>query len=56
MRSVANATRRDAEELMRLSGEIPIKTEVAVLPLEQANEALERVKHSRGVGAMVLSI
>ncbi|MDQ3812989.1 MAG: zinc-dependent alcohol dehydrogenase family protein [Armatimonadota bacterium] len=56
VRSVANATRQDAAELMRLAGEIPIKTEVEVLPLEQANAALERVKHSQSAGATVLEV
>ena len=46
LRSVANATRDDARELLALAAAIPIDTSVEVLPLEQANEALLRVKRS----------
>jgi alcohol dehydrogenase, propanol-preferring len=54
LRSVANATRRDAEELLRLAGEIPIQTEVKTFPLDQANEALAALKEGRVRGAAVL--
>ena len=54
MRSVANATRADARELLELAARIPIAPTVEVLPLAQANEALQRVKHSRVTGALVL--
>ena len=56
LRSVANATRRDAEELLRLAAEIPIHTDVEVMPLDRANEALLRVKRSEVNGALVLTI
>jgi propanol-preferring alcohol dehydrogenase len=56
LRSVANATRRDAEELLSLAAEIPIRTDVEALPLEQANEGLRRVKRSEINGAMVLTL
>jgi propanol-preferring alcohol dehydrogenase len=56
VRSVANATRRDAEELLALAAEIPIHTDVEHMPLTQANEALRRVKHSEVKGAIVLVI
>lgn len=52
--SVANATREDARQLLDLAAKIPISTTVKTLPLEQANEALVRVKHSRVQGALVL--
>jgi propanol-preferring alcohol dehydrogenase len=56
LRSVANATRRDAEELLDLAAEIPIHTDVEVMPLSQANEALLRVKRSEVKGAVVLAV
>jgi propanol-preferring alcohol dehydrogenase len=54
LRSVANATRDDARELLGLAGQIPIRTAVEVMPLEAANEALLRVKRSQINGAIVL--
>ena len=54
LRSAANATRRDGQELMRLAGEIPIKTSVQTFPLNEANEALIALKESRIDGAAVL--
>ncbi len=56
LRSVANATRRDAEELLSLAAEIPIHTDVEAIPLEQANAALLRVKRSQVNGALVLTM
>ena len=54
LRSVANATRDDARELLGLAGRIPIRTAIEVMPLEAANEALLRVKRSQINGAIVL--
>ena len=56
VRSVANATRRDAEELLQLAAEIPIRTEVEIAHLAEANEVLQRVKRSEIRGAAVLSV
>jgi propanol-preferring alcohol dehydrogenase len=56
VRSVANATRRDAEELLQLAAEIPIRTEVELYPLAEANEVLTRLKRSEVQGAAVLQI
>ncbi|NPA91398.1 MAG: zinc-dependent alcohol dehydrogenase family protein [Chloroflexi bacterium] len=56
VRSTANATREDARELLQLAGEIPIRTDVEVFPLEEANEALRRLKHSELKGSAVLRI
>lgn len=55
--SVANATRRDAEEMLQLAAAIPIKTEVEVFPLAAANEALQKLKHGdmRGAGVIDMS-
>ena len=56
LRSVANATRRDAQEFLEIAAEVPVTTEVQVFALEQANEALAAVKHSRVEGAAVLRV
>ncbi|RME84711.1 MAG: zinc-binding alcohol dehydrogenase family protein [Caldilineae bacterium] len=54
VRSVANSTRQDARELLELAAEIPIRTDVTVFPLEQANEVLLAMKESRFKGDAVL--
>ncbi|MCX7681197.1 MAG: zinc-dependent alcohol dehydrogenase family protein [Anaerolineae bacterium] len=54
VRSVANFTRQDAEELLRLAAEIPVRTVVRTFPLAQANEALLALKRSAIDGTGVL--
>jgi propanol-preferring alcohol dehydrogenase len=54
IKSVANLTRKDGEEFMKLAPEIPVRTEVHPYPLEGANEALEDLKKGRLKGAAVL--
>jgi propanol-preferring alcohol dehydrogenase len=54
--SVANLTRRDGEEFISLVLEIPVRTEVEVYPLEQANQALEDLRAGRFRGAAVLQV
>ncbi|HZA66906.1 MAG TPA: zinc-dependent alcohol dehydrogenase family protein [Geminicoccaceae bacterium] len=54
VRSVANLTRRDAEEFLALAPEVPIRTEIELFPLAEANEALERLRSGRLRGAAVL--
>ena len=56
LRSVANLTREDADQFLRLAGEIPVRTEVETFPLEEANEVLKRLKASRIRGAAVLRV
>ncbi len=56
VRSIANLTRKDGEELLSLAPKVPIKTEIESFPLEQANEALERLRSGRIQGAAVLQI
>jgi len=56
VRSVANSTRADAEGLLQVAPQIPIRTEVESYPLEQANQALERLKQSAVRGAAVLEV
>lgn len=54
--SVANLTRRDAEEFMRIAPKVPVRTTIQVFRLEQANEALEQLRHGKLQGAAVLKI
>lgn len=56
VRSVANSTRQDAEDLLRLAARIPIKTEVELYPLTEANTVLQRLKHAKIRGAAVLQV
>jgi propanol-preferring alcohol dehydrogenase len=56
LRSVANLTRRDAEEFLALAPRVPVRTEVEVYPLEQANEALARLRAGEVRGACVLAV
>ncbi|HHS97915.1 MAG TPA: zinc-binding alcohol dehydrogenase family protein [Chloroflexi bacterium] len=56
IKSVANFTRQDAEELLALAPEIPIRTTVQTFPLEAANEALLALKRSEIDGAGVLVV
>ena len=56
IRSVANLTRRDGEELLAVAPKLPIRTEIEVFPLEQANDALERLRSGRIRGAAVLDV
>ena len=56
VRSVANLTRRDGEELLARVAEEPIRTEVEVFPLEAAEEALARLRAGRIRGAAVLAV
>jgi len=54
VRSVANLTRRDGEELLKIAPEVPVRTEVQLFALEEANEALDRLRSGRIRGAAVL--
>jgi propanol-preferring alcohol dehydrogenase len=56
LRSVANSTRQDVREFLDLAAAIPIVTEVQTYPLEDANHALQDLKHSGIPGAAVLRI
>jgi alcohol dehydrogenase, propanol-preferring len=52
--SVANLTRRDGEEFLALAPKVPVRTEVQTFPLEEANEALARLRLGKIQGAAVL--
>jgi propanol-preferring alcohol dehydrogenase len=54
--SVANLTRKDAAEFMRIAPKVPVRTTIQMFPLEQANEALERLRGGQLEGAAVLNI
>ena len=54
--SVANLTRRDGAEFMELAPKVPVRTEVETFALEEANEALERLRSGRIHGAAVLAM
>jgi propanol-preferring alcohol dehydrogenase len=54
--SVANLTRADGEAFLQLAPEVPIRTEVTMFDLEQANEALDALRKGRLDGAGVLVV
>jgi propanol-preferring alcohol dehydrogenase len=56
VRSVANLTRRDGEEFLALAPQVPVHTEIEVFELEQANEALDRLRAGEIRGAAVLRL
>jgi len=56
IRSVANLTRQDGEEFLALASQVRIRTEVEAVPLEQANEALDRLRRGAVRGAVVLTL
>jgi alcohol dehydrogenase, propanol-preferring len=55
VRSVANLTRLDGEEFLGIAPQVPVRTEVEVLPLEQGNEALRRLRAGEIRGSAVLT-
>lgn len=56
IRTVANSTRQDCREFLDLAAEVGLKTEIRLYGLEQANQALQDLKHSRIEGAGVIRI
>jgi propanol-preferring alcohol dehydrogenase len=54
LRSVANLRRQDGEEFLELAPRVPVRTQVEAFPLEQANEALEKMRSGGVRGALVL--
>jgi propanol-preferring alcohol dehydrogenase len=56
IQSVANVTRADVIEVLKLAAEIPIKPEVELYRLEEANRALLEIKERKIRGAKVLKI
>lgn len=56
IRSVANNTRQDGEDFLRVAAEIPIRTHVQIFPLQDANRALNALKSDAIPGAAVLRV
>jgi propanol-preferring alcohol dehydrogenase len=54
--SVANLTRRDGEEFLKIAPRGPVKTKVEIFPLEDANTALEKFRAGKLTGNAVLKI
>jgi propanol-preferring alcohol dehydrogenase len=54
--SVANLTRQDGEEFLKIAPKVPVKTAVIAYKLEEANQALDDLRSSRLEGAAVLTI
>jgi propanol-preferring alcohol dehydrogenase len=56
VRSVTASTRQDGRELLELAAQIPIRPQVQLFPLEEANQALKLVKEGKVNGAAVLTM
>jgi alcohol dehydrogenase, propanol-preferring len=56
VRSVANNTRQDGLDFLRVAAEIPIKTQTQIFDLVEANTALNALKHDAVRGAAVIKI
>jgi propanol-preferring alcohol dehydrogenase len=54
VRSVANLTRKDGEEFLRIAPYVPVRTETELFGLQEANEALDSLRSGRVHGAAVL--
>lgn len=54
IRSVANNTREDGDQFLKMAAEIPVRTQVTLFPLTEANRALKELKHDGFRGAAVL--
>jgi propanol-preferring alcohol dehydrogenase len=54
VRSVANLTRKDAEDFLSLAAEIPLRTHIQTYSLADANRALDDLRAGRLSGAAVL--
>ncbi len=56
VRSVANNTRQDGEDFLRVAAEIPIHTETEIFPLDETNRALNALKNDAIRGAAVIDV
>lgn len=56
LRSVANMTRRDAEEFMEIAAEAKVRAQIETFPLDAANDALRAIKEDAVEGAAVLEV
>jgi propanol-preferring alcohol dehydrogenase len=55
LRSVANLTRRDGDEFLRLAPDVPVRTRVRTYALEDAGDALADLRAGRFSGAAVVA-
>jgi propanol-preferring alcohol dehydrogenase len=55
IRSVANMTRQNARDFLKIAHELQIRPQVTVFPLEDANQALLAVKEETGQGSAVIT-
>ncbi len=56
IRSVANNTRQDGDDFLRIAAEIPIRTQVEIYPMSDANRALDSLKNDAIRGSAVLQV
>src|SRR3954447_3480640 len=56
VRSVANLTRHDGEEFLRVAEQVPVRSRVTRYALADANTALDDLRHGRFEGAAVLDV
>ena len=54
--SVANLTRRDGEEFLKIAPRVPLKTKTKIFPLEDANTALDKFRAGELEGTAVLVV
>jgi propanol-preferring alcohol dehydrogenase len=54
--SVANLTRRDGEEFLKIAPRVPVKTKVDIFSLEEANTALDKFRSGKLSGIAVLKL
>jgi propanol-preferring alcohol dehydrogenase len=55
IRSVANMTRQNARDFLKIAHDLQIRPQVTVFPLEDANQALLAVKEETGQGSAVIT-
>ena len=53
--SVANLTRQDGLDFLKIVPQVGIRTETTAFPLSEANEVLERLRRGQVLGAAVLT-
>ena len=56
MRSVANLTRADAEALLELAPQVPVRTRVNEFALHEAESALDLLRAGKIEGAAVIDL
>ncbi len=56
VRSVANLTRKDGQEFLALAPRVPVRTEVEIFALRDAEVGMERLRHGHIRGAAVLHV